>query len=271
MTIIFKAKSQEAYVIKILSELLVNNLKLGCFEIDENGIVLRMMDSGMKILINLVLNSKNQGFTLFKFNNPKKLFLGINLSHLYKLIKSIKKKDSIELFIDDESPLDLSIKIIPKEHNKSSLANVKIQSYQNIDIDIPLSNSRPISIPASDFQKLIKELNNISKTIRIKAKNSYIKFESDADGVYNKYFDFGEDDELEEIIYDEDFSTEQLTKITKFAGLSNIIQVFPGYPLLFKSNVGTLGIIEVFIKSKKELEKQRIENENDDDDSYDSE
>ena len=51
MTIIFKAKSHEAYIIKILAELLANNIKTGCFEIDNTGISLRMMDHHKKVLI----------------------------------------------------------------------------------------------------------------------------------------------------------------------------------------------------------------------------
>ena len=38
MPIIFKAKTNSAYTIKILAELLQNNIKTACFEVDENGI-----------------------------------------------------------------------------------------------------------------------------------------------------------------------------------------------------------------------------------------
>ena len=130
MTIIFKAKSQEAYCIKILAELLSNNIKTGCFVIDETGIYLCMMDSHRSILIDLFLKADN--FSIYKFNN-KKMHLGINLNHLHKMIKSVKKKDSIELFIDDKSPNDLAIKVIPKENNRITISYIKIQNVQNHD------------------------------------------------------------------------------------------------------------------------------------------
>ena len=69
MTVLFKAKTQEAYVIKILAELLSNNIKTGCFVIDENGIYLCMMDSHKTILIDLVLKAEN--FSIYKFNSKK--------------------------------------------------------------------------------------------------------------------------------------------------------------------------------------------------------
>ena len=115
MTIIFKAKSHEAYCIKILAELLSNNIKTGCFVLDEKGISLCMMDHHRSILIDLILHAEN--FALYKFSMNKKLYLGINLNHFHKMLKSIKKKDSIELFIDDKNTTELAIKVIPKENN----------------------------------------------------------------------------------------------------------------------------------------------------------
>ena len=35
---LFRARTNEGYIIKVLSELLHNNIKVGCFEIDKNGI-----------------------------------------------------------------------------------------------------------------------------------------------------------------------------------------------------------------------------------------
>ena len=55
MPIIFKCKTGEAYQIKVLAELLTNNLKTGCFEINEDGISLRMFDNPRKTLVDLNL------------------------------------------------------------------------------------------------------------------------------------------------------------------------------------------------------------------------
>ena len=156
MTIIFKAKSQEAYCIKILAELLANNIKTGCFVVDESGISLCMMDHHRTILIDLNLVSEN--FSNYKFNAPKKMYIGINLNHFHKMLRSIKKKDSIELFIDEKSPNDLAIKVIPKENNRVSTSFIKIQNVQNLDIDLPTGYSKPIIVSSSEFQKMSKVL-----------------------------------------------------------------------------------------------------------------
>ena len=148
MSTIFRAKTQEAYVIKILAELLSNNIKTGCFVIDDTGMYLCMMDSHKTILIDLFLKAEN--FQIYKFNN-KKLYLGLNLNHLHKMTRSVKKKDSIELFIEEKSPNDLGIKVIPKENNRTTVSYIKIQSIQNLDIDIPTGYSKPIIVNSSDL------------------------------------------------------------------------------------------------------------------------
>ena len=276
MTVIFKAKTHCAYTIKILAELLQNNIKTACFEIDEDGVKLCMMDHHRTILIQVSLESEN--FTLYKFKCKDKLFLGINLNHFHKMLKSIKKKDSMQLFINDDSPNDLGIKVIPKENNRITTSFVTIQEIQTIDIDIPEGYGKPIIVPSSEYQKMCKDMAHIGSMINVVARNFHIKFRCNAGGVMKRHVEFGEmgdsDDEEEEddnvVEYNQDFDTEQLSRITKMAGLSTSMQIYPkqGKPLLFKSAIGSLGKISIYIKSKDLIEKENSVLESDDDDDF---
>ena len=89
MTVIFKAKTSDSHVIKILIELLQNNIKKGCFVLTSNGLSFRMMNVNKSILFDLFLDAKN--FNSFKFKEKEPIFIGLNLNHLYKMIKTIKK------------------------------------------------------------------------------------------------------------------------------------------------------------------------------------
>jgi proliferating cell nuclear antigen PCNA len=265
MTVIFKAKTHNAYTIKILAELLQNNIKTACFEIDDEGIKLCMMDYHRTILIHVFMESHN--FTLYKFKAKEKLFLGINLNHFHKMLKSIKKKDSMELFINDESPNDLGIKVIPKENNRITTSFVKIQGIQTIDIDIPEGYGKPIIVPSSEYQKMCKDMAHIGTIINVVAKKFKIKFRCNAGGVMKRHVEFGEmgdsdddeDDDENITEYNQDFDTEQLSRITKMAGLSGNISIYPakGKPLLFRSSIGSLGRISIYIKSKDIIEKEK--------------
>lgn len=280
MPITFKAKTGEAYHIKILAELLTNNLKTGCFEVNEEGIFLKMMDHHRKTLIDLDLRSEN--FSLYKFKLKENLFLGLNLNHFHKMLRSIKKKDKLELYIDDAEPKDLAIKAIPKENTRITTSCVKILNVQHIDIDIPGGYGKPIIVLSSEFQKMIKDMFSIGKVIQVASKNFKIKFTCDAGDILKRSVEFGEDDDdsdddeedkdnCEE--YRQTFATEQLVQITKIAGLGSTIQIFPspGLPLLFRSSVGSLGKISIYIKSNEQIKQEQIELETSNEFDSDSE
>lgn len=272
MPIIFKAKTREGFAIKILAELLQNNIKTACFEVDEKGIKLRMMDHHKTILIDLQLDA--DCFSVYKYKLEEKLFLGINLTHFHKMLKSIKKRDSLQFFIDDSCRSDLGIKVIPKENNRVTTSVIKIQNIQNLDIDLPDNYGKPVIVPSGEFQKMCKGLSHISNITHITAKGFLIRFSSDAGGVMKRYTEFGEtedsdsdteDETNDEPEYSEEFDTEQLTRITKLAGLSSTMQIYPKSenPLLFRCPIGSLGKISIYLKSKnlQEIESRTVEPE----------
>ncbi len=114
---------------------------------------------------------------------------------------------------------------------------------------------------------MIKDLNNIGgNNIVISSTNNVIKFSCNSNGVYSRDIMFGEseeDDEEKENVT-QDFETEQLTRISKVAGLSSQIQIYQSQdlPILFKSNIGNLGKIFVYLKDRTLHED--ILNDNDD-------
>lgn len=274
-TTVFKCKTGEAYHIKVLAELLTNNLKTGCFDVNDVGFQLKMFDHHRKTLVDLQLLAEN--FSFYKFKSADKISMGLNLNHFHKMLKSIKKKDSLQLFIDYSNLNELSIKTIPKENTRITTSGIKIQTVQNLDIDIPQGYSKPVIVPSSEFQKMCKDLSSIGSTnITVIAKDFHIEFIADADGILKRKVVFGENDENESdddegnmINYQATFATDQLSRITKLSGLSNTMQIFPAsndLPLLFRSSIGSLGKISIYIKSKELVDKEQSSYDSDDSD-----
>ena len=95
------------------------------------------MDSNRRTLIDLVLHSDH--FNLYYFSpliENGVLNVGLNLNHFYKMLKSIKKRDQLFLFIDEKNVSDLGIHIIPRDQSRVTRAFVKIQNIQNIKITL---------------------------------------------------------------------------------------------------------------------------------------
>ena len=263
MTVIFKCKTSEGYSFKILGELLLHNIKIACFVFGQNGISLRMMDQAKTILIDLKLQANK--FHLYKIDTGTPLNIGVNLSHLYRMIKPIKKHDSIELFIDDENPNLLNIKIVPKEGIRVTTSSVQILNTQTIDIDLPNEYTNSVLVPSTEFQKMCKNLGVISPNTQISASRFMIKFANNDNGTMQQSTEFGVLDDDDRINYDEEYETEQLSKITKLSGLSTTIQIFTeqNSPIMFKTDVGKLGEISIFLKSKNMKESESLANEDD--------
>ena len=69
---------------------------------------------------------------MYKFNS-KKIYIGINLNHFHKMLKSIKKKDSITLFInnDNEDELKLGICVEQSDENNKVLHVEQVAEIAN--------------------------------------------------------------------------------------------------------------------------------------------
>lgn len=261
----FFCKTSEGYIIKTLAELLQNNIKNGCFIINKNGMTFRMTDSNRKILIDFHLNSEN--FIQYKFKGSNPMSIGLNFTHFYKMVKSIKKKDSVALFIEDGKETDLGIQVIPKEKNRITTSYVKIQNLQSLDIELPDGYSNPIITPSNEYTKMIKDLSNLgANSITVTSNSNVVRFSCNAGGVYSRNIVLGDNEDSEE---KEDcvqeFETEQLTRVSKIAGLSTQMQIYQydGLPLLFKSNVGNLGKISIYVKDKTQFQEEIHEDDDD--------
>lgn len=276
---IFLCKTVEAHTIKVASELLANNLKNGCFEITEDSVSLCMWDQTQTTMIDLELLAEK--FNIYKFNmkNTKKLCIGLTLNHLHKMLRSIKKKDCLELYIDSECSNKLYIKKIPKENTRIVSSAINIKSIQNIESEKPTGYGKPVIVQSSEFQKMCKDLSFIeSPNIRIVSKPFSLDFEASADGIMSTVITLGENYTEEDGIDNQEqtkigtFSPVSLFKISKISGLSKSMQIYTGsddLPYLFRSDIESLGKISIYIKSLELIEKHKKNCTEDDEDEDD--
>ena len=130
-------------------------------------------------------------------------------------------------------------------------------------LDISLSDDYTLSngIPAQEYMKLCKELESLSKNIIIKSTSNGLCFTAELDQVYSKSIYFGKYNEDDEELYSQSFDTEQLNNLKRLSGLGAVGNTIEFYcnqdqPLLIKTNVGSLGVINIYIKSRELLETE---------------
>jgi proliferating cell nuclear antigen PCNA len=255
---LFRAKTKEAFVIKILSELLSHTIKFAPFRIDNEGIHLSQADLNCHQLINFTLHKEN--FQSFRCNSI--LNFMVNSRHLYLMLKAIKKKDYITLFIKEDDNTRLGICVETTEENNKTTTYVRITHNQPEVYREPIGYDNPTITTAKEFQKM-KNLHNISKTMVITSpKPGFIRFFCDGGEVFSREVAIGsdekDDDETSEEYeeYRQTFNTAHITQLTKCAGQSGNVQVFVQHdlPLKIKMKAGSLGDLTVFIKSRERVE-----------------
>jgi hypothetical protein len=180
------------------------------------------------------------------------------------MLKSIKKRDQLILFIEEKQSLDRGIQIVPKAFSRLTISFVKIQNIQNLEIALPDKYEHSILVSSNEFSKMCKDMFNMSNTICIAAKKYTIGFLCNVGSVYSRQVILGDTEaqrmnsEASENDFTEDYDTEQLSRILKIAGLAQNLNMHcvKNMPLLLTSKVGIIGEIQIFVKSKKQLDDE---------------
>ena len=193
---VFWAEAAKGHVIKVLFDALAS-IPRGSFNLRKEGIFFRNSDEHNGILFDAELFREN--FRSYKCLEEKTI--SINLKHLQKLLRNVKKKDSVTLFIEKSAPTLLQLKVKPegtgaskKTSSRSETNKIIFQEEPNYDpLGLPEGGYEyPMVIEATDFQK-IKRLISLGKIINVKMqKNNYLTFYSDAGNIYASALEYGE-------------------------------------------------------------------------------
>lgn len=276
MTYALKIKTKDGYIFKVLVELIQKYLKDACFVIDKKGVSLTGVDTKTKNGTKLIcVDLPRTNFTKYKCEEEP-FYAGLNMVHFYRILKSIKKKDTLVMYVKKDDPLKLFIQKLQagEDEDKAMVHSINITQVRPHRRDPPNNYGDPIIATSKEFQKL-KSLNRISKTMTVTCKKGRIEFFCDKEEVYSGCVPFGDidsedeggpkevdDDDEEE--YKQNFDAENIIHLVKLGGTSNNIQIYPStdLPLRFKMNAGPLGNVDVYIKSRETIDEEQEEESN---------
>ena len=147
-----------------------------------------MMNSNQNLLIDCNLKAEN--FQLFFFSTHIEnqcINVGINLSHFYRMLKSIKIRDNLVLFIQEQNPHEIGIEIIPKDLSRKTISLIKIQNIENLNIELPIRYENSLLVHAN-FAKCAKILFQFLPLSVSRAKKYYIGFYSDVYAIFSRKY-----------------------------------------------------------------------------------
>lgn len=270
---IIEIKTVQTNAFKILCEALKEILTDVNIEFNENYMKIIAMDPSQTILVRLKLDSDKFEY----FYCEKKFLAGVNMSNLFKLLRTLTNNDALTLFIDKNNTNQLGIRIENGEKNlittyHLNLIEVDEQGYQIPEIEF----ESVITMPSNEFTKICKDMINISDVIEIKSIYNHnignqLIFSCVGEfaqqetilGESNNGLSFSKQNDTHDIIQG-NYNLKHVVLFSKCTNLCGSIEIYikNDFPIVIKFSVGSLGDVLVCLAPK-------IEEKHDDNDIID--
>ena len=259
--LILELKTIQASAFRILVEALKEfltdvNIEFTKQEEDNNGgLSIIALNNSSSILVHLKLDAVN--FDHY-FCSKDKINIGVNMTYLFKLIKTINNNDILSLSLDDLDINKLGIKIENAEKNYVSTYKLNLMDLDKTIYNIPPTEfTTVISISTQEFHRICKDLSIISDTVEIKSYQKKLIFTAKGDIATNEVV-CGETtnglsilskeaDEIIQGVYD----LKNLILFTKCTNLCPNVEIYMknDYPIVIKYCVASLGHIHLCLSS----------------------
>lgn len=163
---------------KILIEAIKEVLTETVIEVDETGMKIATVDNSHTVLIHIRMHAQN--FEAFRCDIPRSI--GVNLLNLHKIIKTISTNDILTFYMDEGEDNFLGIIIKNTERNTVTTYRLSLLDLDNEFLDIPPAKFQSmITIPSTDFQKIVRDMNQLAQYVEITSCGNQLTFKCDGD------------------------------------------------------------------------------------------
>jgi proliferating cell nuclear antigen PCNA len=132
------------------------------FDCNDSGIALQAMDNSHVALVSMLL--KAEGFSPYRCD--RNIPLGIDLVSLTKVLRAAQNDDILTLKADD-SPDVVNLMFESSETDRLSEYDIKLMDIDQEHLAIPDTEyAATVEMPASEFQRICRDLNNLSESGR---------------------------------------------------------------------------------------------------------
>lgn len=218
-----------------------------------DGIRIINIDKSQTILAHLHLAAEN-----FEFYECKKerIIIGVNMTHLFKLINSIDNDDTLTIYIENGDYVDGIVSHLALKFENGDIKQCKTQKLRLIEpepgeLEYPdVKYSSVINLPSADFQKIIRDLSCISDKLEIKSVGNELIFKCSGQFASAEIHRAESDGNMSFVAHQEpkkiiqgEFSLKNLSYFIKCTNLCPQIELYleNDLPLVVKYNVASLG------------------------------
>ena len=246
-----EVKTVQTNAFKTLCEALKEILTDTNLIFGNDGIKIIAMDPSHTVLVHLKL--EKDSFEIY--NCSEKAIVGISMLNFFKLIKTMTNNDTLTLYIEKSDENKLGIRIENGEKNSITTYKLNLMDLNEENISIPPAAFESIiTLPSSDFQKICRDMSNLSETIEIKSVGTQLIFGCDGNfasqetiiGQTSTGLSFVKNNDNNDIIQGY-YNLKHLVLFTKCTNLCNQIEMYMknNFPIVIKFSVGSLGSLKL--------------------------
>lgn len=250
-------KTVQSNAIKTLIEGLKDIIVDVNFKITNENIQLIALDGKLVTMIHLKLSAENFEFYYCGNTSDNPITIGLNIKSLHLLLKTVGNNDILTMFITNNDSTRLNIVTENKDKNMRDISQLKLLDINEDIYSIPnIKFDSVIKMPSNDFQKICKDLSNISDIVTI--KNIDNKFIMAVEGdIGSKEIVIGETISVEFNKKTEDdfcgnFDLKYLLLFIKNSNLCTNVELFlkKQHPLILVYSVASLGSLKFVLAPK---------------------
>ena len=257
---IMELKTVQTGAFKTLIEALKEILTDANIEFTDSSMKVITMDPTQTILVHLKLEKDNFESYFCKH----KIFIGVNMLNFFKLIRTLTNNDALTMFIDADNANCLGIRIENGEKNSLTTYYLNLIEVDETTYQIPPAQFESIiTMPSGEFNKICRDMINLSDIIEIKSVGNQMIFSCKGEfacqetiiGEASNGLNFVKSTSDDTIIQGY-YNLKHLVLFTKCTNLCNSIEIYMknNFPIVIKFAVGSLGNLKLALAPKVEVD-----------------
>ncbi len=216
---------------------------------DDKGVHVLTLDTARVTLVHMTLGAEN--FEEYECQTP--IAAGLNMANMYKLLKSISSTDAMSLRVMNRDYMEISIENLAKK--SSTNFKLKLLDINEDLLELPdIKMNVVTTMPAVDFQRLARDMGNLSNEMSIIREGPYL--------ILSCQGDFA--DQTTKIEFPDSvtrtgsvFSLKYINLFTKATNMCASVQLMQdsvneNMPIIFRYTIANLGDLRFYLAPKLE-------------------
>jgi proliferating cell nuclear antigen len=242
-------KTVQASAFKAVFEVLKDIINDVNVYFTDSGIRILTIDTAHVTLVHMNLAAEN--FEEYECEN--KIIAGMNMANMFKILKSVSSQDTLSIDIEGRDYMNIKI-----ENNvKKSFTSFKLKllDINEDELEVPEIDMDVITtLPSIDFQKIVRDMGNISNEINIFRRGTTLEFSCLGDFA----------DQITHIECPEEvdnvgntYSLKYISMYTRATSMCSSVQILQNsnqedIPIIFKYSIANLGELKFYLAAKVE-------------------